>query len=284
MYIYIHTYVKQQPVQKREHEMSRQYLRTFKRQRLLERRLQAPREVADHLRAHFGAPPPTPGLCDRIAEHCPWCPGNSGTRVHFERPSGEFYGCSNFHVTGCTWTESILRIQEDYDLPSPSPSQAPSPSPFQSRGGVSPSPSQAPSPSPSQRGDVYFEGIEVPSGSGGGGPNFKISKHNERAENLIFNMALISKFVKPDVTANLIRTVCNAHPTARRFPKGGSHSACRFGCFAVGGDCVLHYPFCPVVLDFVSETVSARGLSDLLWVADFSIPHFPFWRKCISRT
>ena len=75
------------------------------------------------------------------------------------------------------------------------------------------------------------------------------------------------------VAANLIRTVCNAHPTARRFPKGGSHSACRFNCYAVGGDCVLHYSFCPVVLDFVSEVVGVRSLSDLLWVVNLSIPH-----------
>ena len=64
---------------------------------------------------------------------------------------------------------------------------------------------------------------------------FKISRHNERAEDFVFNMALFSELVEPFVAANLIRTVCNAHPTARRFPKGGSHSACRFGCFAVGG-------------------------------------------------
>ena len=68
-------------------------------------------------------------------------------------------------------------------------------------------------------------------------------------------MALISNFVKLFILANLIKAVCNAPPTARRFPKGGSHSACRFGCFAVGGDCVLHYPFCPVVLSFISENL-----------------------------
>ena len=78
---------------------------------------------------------------------------------------------------------------------------------------------------------------------------FGISRAREGAEIFIFNMALISSFVKPFILANLIKTVCNAHPTARRFPKGDSHSACRFGCFAVGGECVLHYPFCPTVLD-----------------------------------
>ena len=84
---------------------------------------------------------------------------------------------------------------------------------------------------------------------------FGINRARERAEDFIFNMALISNFVKPFILANLIKTICNAHPAARRFPKGGSHSACRFGCFAVGGGCVLHYPFCPVVLNIISENL-----------------------------
>ena len=87
-------------------------------------------------------------------------------------------------------------------------------------------------------------------------------------------MTLISSFIKPFVAANMIKTVCNAHATARRFPKGGSHSSCRFGCFAVGGDSVLHYPFCPVVSEFVSETVGAGRFQDGLWIANFSISHF----------
>ena len=103
---------------------------------------------------------------------------------------------------------------------------------------------------------------------------FGIGRAWETAEVFIFNMALISNYVKPFVLANVIKTVCNAHPTARRFPKGGSHSACRFGCFAVGGDCVLHYPFCPVVLSFISENLGGLLLSDLPWVVNHSIPHF----------
>ena len=87
-------------------------------------------------------------------------------------------------------------------------------------------------------------------------------------------MALTSSFVRPFILATLIKTICNAHPTARRFPKGGSHSACRFGCFAVGGDCVLHYPFCRVVISFISENLGGLLLSDLLWVVNSSIPHF----------
>ena len=108
---------------------------------------------------------------------------------------------------------------------------------------------------------------------------FKIGGAGGRAEVFIFNMALISRFVKFFILANLIRTVCNAHPTARRFPKGGSHSACRFGCYAVGGDCVLHYPFCPIVLGFVSENLGDLCFSDLLWVVSFSVPHFFLFGK-----
>ena len=52
------------------------------------------------------------------------------------------------------------------------------------------------------------------------------------------------------------------------------YSACRFDCFAVGGDCVLHYPFCPIVLDFVSENLGNLRMTDLLWVVNFSVPHF----------
>ena len=87
-------------------------------------------------------------------------------------------------------------------------------------------------------------------------------------------MALISSFVKPFIPANLIKTICNAHPTARRFPKGGSHSACRFGCFAVGDDCVLHYPFCPIVLDFISGDLGVFFGGGLLWVVNSFVPHF----------
>ena len=35
-----------------------------------------------------------------------------------------------------------------------------------------------------------------------------------------------------------------------------------------------HYPFCPIVLDFVSETMGGRCISDFLWVIDSYIPHF----------
>ena len=113
----------------------------------------------------------------------------------------------------------------------------------------------------------------------------------------MFNMALVSSFVKLFILANLIKTICNAHPTARGFPEGGSHSACRFGCFAVGGDCVLHYPFCPIVLDLVSGNIGGPLLGDLLWVVNSSVPHFflekvyigdlirtPIWCDVISHS
>ena len=44
--------------------------------------------------------------------------------------------------------------------------------------------------------------------------------------------------------------------------------------FAVGGDCVLHCPFCPVVLSFISENLGGLLLSGLLWVVNSSVPHF----------
>ena len=37
---------------------------------------------------------------------------------------------------------------------------------------------------------------------------------------------------------------------------------------------MLHYPFCSVVLSFISENLGGLLLSDLLWVVNSSIPHF----------
>ena len=54
------------------------------------------------------------------------------------------------------------------------------------------------------------------------------------------------KYVKPFVLTAVPKTVCNAWPTSRRYGHNiGSH--CRLGCFAVAGDDLRHYPFCPVV-------------------------------------
>ena len=46
---------------------------------------------------------------------------------------------------------------------------------------------------------------------------FRVGRLRERAETFVCNMDPISKFIKLFVAANLIRTACNAHPTARRF-------------------------------------------------------------------
>ena len=37
---------------------------------------------------------------------------------------------------------------------------------------------------------------------------------------------------------------------------------------------MLHYPFCSVVLSFISENLGGLLLGDLLWVVNSSIPHF----------
>ena len=39
---------------------------------------------------------------------------------------------------------------------------------------------------------------------------------------------------------------------------------------------MLRYPFCRIVFGFVSETLSGRCVSDILWVANLFIPIFPF--------
>ena len=37
---------------------------------------------------------------------------------------------------------------------------------------------------------------------------------------------------------------------------------------------MLHYPFCPVVLSFISKNLGGLLLCDLLWLVYSSIPHF----------
>ena len=69
---------------------------------------------------------------------------------------------------------------------------------------------------------------------------------NELAQSLILNFNSVSKYVKPFVLTAVFKTVCNAWPTSRRHGHNiASH--CRLGCFAVAGDDLRHYPFCPVV-------------------------------------
>eukprot|EP00972_Heterocapsa_arctica_P025202 3713979-Heterocapsa_arctica.AAC.1 len=60
---------------------------------------------------------------------------------------------------------------------------------------------------------------------------------------VISNIRLVASKGPPFVTSALIRSICNAWPTARWFTHGPTH--CRFGCQAVGSDELRHYPFCP---------------------------------------
>ena len=76
---------------------------------------------------------------------------------------------------------------------------------------------------------------------------------NVLAQNLVLNLNFVAKFVKPFVLTAVtaaLTTVCNAWPTSRRHGHN-SASRCRLGCFAVAGDDLRHYPFCPVVEGFV---------------------------------
>ena len=78
--------------------------------------------------------------------------------------------------------------------------------------------------------------------------------------NFVTNLNAISSVLPPCVLASVLRTVCNAWTTSRRFRD--EHPHCRLGCQAVGGDDIRHYPFCPVFLQFVAGT---SVLSDCLW-------------------
>jgi hypothetical protein len=86
---------------------------------------------------------------------------------------------------------------------------------------------------------------------------------------IISNIKLVSSKAPPFITSALVRSICNAWPTASRFKNGSTH--CRFGCQAVGGDDFRHYPFCPIVLSFMEGFPS---FNDLLWVKLNSLSHF----------
>ena len=68
----------------------------------------------------------------------------------------------------------------------------------------------------------------------------------------------------------VLKTLCNAWPTSRRYGFNVS-SHCRLGCFAVAGDDLRHYPFCPVVEGFVK---SEGSLDVCLWLRNRSLGHF----------
>ena len=86
---------------------------------------------------------------------------------------------------------------------------------------------------------------------------------------LVLNFNCVAKFVKPFVLTAVIKTVCNAWPTSRRYGHNiASH--CRLGCFAVAGDDLRHYPFCLVVEGFIR---SERDLDVCLWFKNRSLGH-----------
>ena len=89
------------------------------------------------------------------------------------------------------------------------------------------------------------------------------------AQNSILNLNYVAKFVKPVVLTAAIKTVCNAWPTSRRYGHNiASH--CRLGCFAVAGDDLRHYPFCPVVEGYIR---SEGDLDVCLWFRNRSLGH-----------
>jgi hypothetical protein len=88
-------------------------------------------------------------------------------------------------------------------------------------------------------------------------------------DNFVTNLNAISSVLPPCVLASVLRTVCNAWTTSRRFRD--EHPHCRLGCQAVGGDDVRHYAFCPVFLHFVEGTSS---LSDCLWARSGELSFF----------
>ena len=74
----------------------------------------------------------------------------------------------------------------------------------------------------------------------------------EMASRFIRNLSDLAHFVQPFVLAAVLKTVCNAWPTARRF-RTSVGTECKLGCGAELGDDVVHYPFCPVVAEFIRE-------------------------------
>ena len=88
-------------------------------------------------------------------------------------------------------------------------------------------------------------------------------------ENFVTNMNAVSSVLPPYVMASVLRTVCNAWTTSRRFRD--EHPHCRLGCQAVGGDDIMHYPYCPVFLQYVS---GVSVLSDCLWAHSGELSYF----------
>jgi len=89
------------------------------------------------------------------------------------------------------------------------------------------------------------------------------------ADMFIVNCNAIAKKLRPFVVASVLRAVCNAWTTSRRFR--GSSPHCRLGCQAVGGDDIRHYPYCPVFLNYIERHAA---LADCSWVATGSLSYF----------
>ena len=92
---------------------------------------------------------------------------------------------------------------------------------------------------------------------------------NVLAQNLILNFNCVATFVKPFVLTAVVKAVCNAWPTSRRYGHNIA-SRCRLGCFAVAGDDLRHYPFCPVVGGFIRKE---GDLDVCLWFRNRSLGH-----------
>ena len=87
--------------------------------------------------------------------------------------------------------------------------------------------------------------------------------------NFITNLNAVSAILPPFVMASVLRSVCNAWTTSRMFRD--EHPHCRFGCQAVGGDDIRHYPYCPAFLQYVP---GVSVLSDCLWAHSGELSFF----------
>ena len=92
---------------------------------------------------------------------------------------------------------------------------------------------------------------------------------DELAQNLILNFRCVAEYVKPFVLTAVLKTVCNAWPTSRRYGHNNA-THCRLGCYAVAGDDLRHYPFCPVVEGFIR---SEGSIDVCLWIRNRSLGH-----------
>ena len=99
--------------------------------------------------------------------------------------------------------------------------------------------------------------------------HFGFRRPADMVENFVTNMNAVSTVLPPYVMASMLRTVCNAWTTSRRFRD--DHRHCRLGCLAVGGHDIRHYPFCPVFLQYVS---GVSVLSDCLWANSGELSYF----------